>query len=162
MTLGSDLAGLLLLLWSQIASLWPLYPLLAGIGLAQAMTLYEPAFAVVARRYGTEARRGITALTRWGGFASTVFVPLIQWLLNTVDWRTTLAVHGLINIVLCVPLYLGVINSKVDTPSPTPASATESTPLSGRPAVRWALRQPAFWGLLVAFTVYYGIFSGLS
>ena len=50
MALGSGLAGLLLLVWSQIASLWALYPLLAGIGLAQAMTLYEPAFAVVARR----------------------------------------------------------------------------------------------------------------
>jgi hypothetical protein len=28
--------------------------------------------------------------------------------------------------------------------------------------VRWALRQPAFWGLLIAFTVYYATFSGLS
>jgi drug/metabolite transporter (DMT)-like permease len=80
-TLGSGLAGLLLLAWSQIASLWALYPLLAGIGLAQAMTLYEPAFAVVARRYDSEARRGITALTLWGGFASTVFVLVIQFLL---------------------------------------------------------------------------------
>jgi predicted MFS family arabinose efflux permease len=163
MTFGSLLAGLLLLLWSQIASLWPLYPLLAGIGLAQAMTLYDPAFAVVARRYGTEARRGITALTLWGGFASTLFVPLIQWLLNTVDWRSTLVVLGLINIGLCAPLYLGVIDSKVDAPSLAPALATESTPpLTGQPALRWALGQPAFWGLLVAFTVYYGMFSGLS
>src|SRR4029078_7206977 len=110
MALGSGLAGLLLLVWSQIASLWALYPLLAGIGLAQAMTLYEPAFAVVARRYGLEARRGITALTLWGGFASTVFVPLIQLLLNAVDWRGTLVVLGLINIGLCVPLYLVAIN----------------------------------------------------
>jgi predicted MFS family arabinose efflux permease len=28
--------------------------------------------------------------------------------------------------------------------------------------VRWALRQPAFWGLLVSFTAYYGTFSGLT
>src|SRR4029078_7937250 len=117
MALGSGLAGILLLLWSQIASLWTLYPLLAGIGLAQARTLYEPAFAVVARRYGSEARRGITALTLWGGFASTVFVPLIQLLLNTVDWRSTLVVLGLVNIALCAPLYRGVINSKLDAPA---------------------------------------------
>jgi predicted MFS family arabinose efflux permease len=163
MALGSGLAGILLLLWSQIASLWPLYPLLAGIGLAQAMTLYEPAFAVVARRYGAEARRGITALTLWGGFASTVFVPVIQWLLNTVDWRTTLVVLGLINIGLCVPIYLGAINPNADVHPPEQATVTTSTvPLTGRPAVRWALHQPTFWGLLVAFTVYYGMFSGLS
>lgn len=163
MTLGSGLAGLLLLLWSQIASLWPLYPLLSGVGLAQAMTLYEPAFAVVARRYGLSARRGITALTLWGGFASTVFVPLIQWLLNTVGWRSTLVVLGLINIGLCAPLYLGVVNPKLDAPSATLTAAIDTaSPLRGQPALRWALQQPAFWGLLVAFTVYYGMFSGLS
>jgi MFS family permease len=163
MALGSGLAGILLLVWSQIASLWALYPLLAGIGLAQAMTLYEPAFAVVARRYGSEARRGITALTLWGGFASTVFVPLIQLLLNAVDWRSTLIVLGLINIGLCAPLYLGVINAKVDVHSREPAPvAPDDAPLAGQRAMRWALHQRAFWGLLVAFTVYYATFSGLS
>jgi predicted MFS family arabinose efflux permease len=137
--------------------------LLAGIGLAQAMTLYEPAFAVVARRYGSEALRCITSLTLWGGFASTVFVPLIQLLLNAVDWRATLVVLGLINIGLCAPLYLGVINAKMDAQPREPTSATSSAaPLTGRRAVHWALHQPAFWGLLVAFTVYHGIFSGLN
>lgn len=75
MTLGSALAAFLLLAWSLLSAGWALYPVFAGIGLAQAMTLHEPAFAVVARRYGPEARSGITALTLWGGFASTVFVP---------------------------------------------------------------------------------------
>jgi hypothetical protein len=64
------------------------------------MTLYEPAFAIVARRYGSEARRGITSLTLWGGFASTVFVPLVHLLLNAVDWRSTLVALGVINIGL--------------------------------------------------------------
>src|SRR5688500_14486919 len=40
-----------------VASLWALYPLLVGIGLAQAITLYEPAFAVVARRYALWRRQ---------------------------------------------------------------------------------------------------------
>jgi MFS family permease len=162
MALGSGLAGLLLLLWSRITGVWALYPLLAGIGLAQALTLYEPAFAVVARRYGSEARRGITALTLWGGFASTVFVPLIQLLLNLVDWRGTLVVLGAINLGLCAPLYLGIIDAKADAPPPAPASVTSSAPLTGRRAVRWVVGQPAFWGLLVAFTIYYATFSGLS
>ncbi len=127
------------------------------------MTLYEPAFAVVARRYGSEVRRGITALALWGGFASTVFVPLIQFLLNELDWRSALAVLGLINLGLCAPLYLAVIDAKVDAQPPEPASVTSSeVPLVGRRAVRWALRRPAFWGLLIAFTVYYATFSGLS
>jgi predicted MFS family arabinose efflux permease len=163
MTLGSGLAGLLLLVWSRIASLWTLYPLLALLGLAQAMTLYEPAFAVVARRYGSDARRGITALTLWGGFASTVFVPLIQFMLNVADWRSTLVALGLINLGLCVPLYLAVIDANVEARPPEPAPVTHNeAPLAGRRAVRWALHQRAFWGLLIAFTVYYATFSGLG
>ena len=163
MALGSGLAGLLLLAWSQITGLWALYPLLIGIGLAQAMTLYEPAFAVVARRYGSEARRGITALTLWGGFASTVFVPLIQFLFNELDWRSTLVVLGVINLGLCVPLHLAVIDARADARLPAPALVTGSElPLMGRRAARRTLRQPSFWGLLLAFTVYYGTFTGLS
>jgi predicted MFS family arabinose efflux permease len=161
--LGSGLAGVLLLAWSQIGSLWLLYPLLIGIGLAQAMTLYEPAFAVVARRYGSEARRGITALTLWGGFASTVFVPLIQFLLDRLDWHGTLVVLGAINLGLCVPLYLAVIDAKLDAQPPAPTAVTNSkAPLAEQRSARWALHQPAFWGLLLAFTVYYGTFTGLS
>ena len=165
MVLGSAAAGLLLLAWSQVAGLRSFYPLFAGIGLVQAMTLYEPAFAVVARRYGpADARRGITALTLWGGFASTVFVPLIQVLLDGVGWRDTLATLGLINLALCVALHLAVIDPRADAPRPAPTSSTgaAAAPLAGRRAVLWAARRPAFWGLLVAFTVYYGTFSALT
>lgn len=162
MTFGSILAGVLLLAWSQIGSLWTLYPLLAGIGLAQAMTLYEPAFAVIARHYGAETRRGITALTLWGGFASTVFVPVIQFLLNHLDWRNTLIILGLINLGFCVTLHFIVIKTKGDAQTSRLAIPDAAASLSGRRAVRWAFHQQAFWGLLVAFTVYYATFSGLT
>ena len=99
MTCGSVLAGALLLAWSQVESLVVFYVLFAGIGLLQAATLYEPAFAVVARRFGAgNARSPITALTLWGGFASTVFIPLIQLLLDHLGWRGALIVLGGINL----------------------------------------------------------------
>jgi predicted MFS family arabinose efflux permease len=156
---GSLLGGLLLLAWSQIGSLWALYPLMAGIGLAQAMNLYEPAFAVIVRRVGTEARQGITTLTLWGGFASTVFVPLIQFLLDHRSWRETLMILGLIMLAVCVPLHLAVIGQGRPT---LPAPPGDAAPLQGRLAVRWAIKQPVFWALAVTFTFYYGIFSGLT
>ena len=162
MAIGSALAGLLLLAWSRVDSLWQLYPLLVGVGVAQAMTLYEPAFAVVARRYGPQARSGITALTLWGGFASTVFVPLIQWLINALDWRLALVALGAINLGLCAPLYLAAIDPRADAPPSAPAVEPAAAQSGGRPVVRWALRQPAFWGLAVAFTVYAALFSGLG
>ncbi|HYD68888.1 MFS transporter, partial [Azospirillum sp.] len=153
---GALLAALLLCAWSFAGGLWTLYPLFAGIGLAQAMTLYEPAFAVVARRYGADARAGITALTLWGGFASTVFVPLIQLLIDHAGWRgTLLALAGLTLLFAALPNRLAI---DADADAPAPAAA----PMAGRQAVGWALRRPAFWGLAVAFTVYYGVFSGLT
>lgn len=162
MTLGSVLAGGLLLLWSQLSNLWMLYPLLLGIGLAQAMTLYEPAFAVVARRYGTDIRRGVTAVTLWGGFASTVFVPVIQFLLDQVDWRNTLVVLGCINLLVCGALYFVVINPRQDAPvHASLPTKTHAASEAEKRAVRWALGQRAFWGLLIAFTIYYATFSGL-
>ncbi|HYH22680.1 MAG TPA: MFS transporter [Azospirillum sp.] len=153
---GALLAALLLAAWSFTGGLWSLYPLFIGIGLAQAMTLYEPAFAVVARRYGADARAGITALTLWGGFASTVFVPVIQFLLDHVGWRgALLALAALTLLFAALPNRLA-IDGAADAPAPATA------PIAGRHAVGWALRRPAFWGLAVAFTVYYGVFSGLT
>ena len=44
----------------------------AVIGTGMGAGLYDAAFSTLGRIYGTDARRAITALTLWGGFASTV------------------------------------------------------------------------------------------
>ena len=48
------------------------------LGAAMAMTLYDPAFMVLTKRYPLRYREGITALTLVGGFASTLSFP--AWL----------------------------------------------------------------------------------
>ena len=157
MTLGSALGGSLLLLWSQIQSLYALYAIFLGLGVALSMTLYEPGFAVTARRFGPDSRRGITTLTLWGGFASTVFIPITQGLINTVGWRDTLVILGLVNLVINTTLHCLVIDRGKDAPQvPSPSDLS-----SGHP-VRWALRQPVFWGLLLSFTLYYGVFGAMT
>ncbi|MBV6271858.1 hypothetical protein KVP09_02855 [Alcaligenaceae bacterium CGII-47] len=56
----------------------------------------------MARRVGTnKARAGITAITLWGGFASTVFIPLVQLSLDHWGWRDALLVLALINGLIC-------------------------------------------------------------
>ena len=159
LTLGAAAGGLLLVAWSRVDSLWAFYAVFAGIGLAQSMTLYEPAFAVVALRFGAEARRGITALTLWGGFASTVFVPVLQALLDRLGWRDALLVLGVFNLVVVVALHLAVVPRAAAPPRAAPRPAAPAH--DGRP-VAWALRQPAFWGLMIAFTVYHGAFSAMT
>ncbi len=163
MTCGSVLAGALLLAWSQVESLVVFYVLFAGIGLLQAATLYEPAFAVVARRFGAgNARSPITALTLWGGFASTVFIPLIQLLLDHLGWRGALIVLGGINLMLCAGIYWAVIDPTADTLQDCDTEGAR-LPTEGRSTVmKWALRSPVFWALAIAFTAYIATFSALT
>jgi hypothetical protein len=157
---ASVLAGLLLIAWSQVESIAVLYILLAGVGCLQAAVLTEVAFAVVSRRFGAaNARSGIVALTLWAGFASTVFIPLIQFLLDHFGWRQTLMILGSINIVLCGGLYAVVIDPEADASSQT-VDQHASQPLAGTRAIGWALKSPIFWTLAIALTAYWAVFSG--
>lgn len=162
MTFGSLLAGLLLLAWSQVSSLMVFYVIFAGIGCLQAATLYEPAFAVIANQMGTDkARQGITTLTLWGGFASTVFIPLIDRLLVQVGWRETLMILGGVNMIICASLYAAVIHPKQNQPL-QPAHPNKSPTLKKHWIVPWVLQQPIFWALMVSFLMYAAVFSAFT
>lgn len=165
MTGGALLGGLLFALWSQVHGLTLFYALFGGIGIAMAATLYEPAFAVVARRFGAGARSGITALTLWGGFASTVFVPVTQFLIDHLGWRDAVLVLGLVTMA-SGGLYLWVIDPRRDAePLRDAVTPTATGPRDGPgdgSAVPWALRQPTFWALTLAVTLYIGAMSGLT
>lgn len=152
---ASVLAGGLLLLWSFVGNLTLFYVAAAGVGALQAATLYEPAFAVIARRIGpASARNAITALTLWGGFASTVFIPVVQLLLNRYGWRGTLEVMAGVNVLLCAGLYFAVIDPSMDAPHPfVPHTDRPKAPLQA------ALRNPVFWGLALTFTAYTATFA---
>lgn len=165
---GALLGGLMLAAWSQVHSLAIFYAVFGLIGIAQAMTLYEPAFAVVARRYGAGARSGITALTLWGGFASTVFVPVTQILLDQLGWRGALLVLAAITMAGAGALNLWVIDGRGEEPGALEpvATAASGNAASGNATsgavVRWALGQPTFWALALAITLYFGAMSGLT
>ena len=155
MSIASLAIGLLLIGWGMMDNLVLYYVLLAGIGALQAATLYEPAFAVIARRAGPlHARNGITALTLWGGFASTVFIPIVQLLL--VGWRGTLEVLGAINIMVCASLYWLVIDPSRDQHRPPAHAGTPRQPIKD------ALRRPVFWGIAAAFTLFTATFSAFT
>jgi len=85
------------------------FSMLAGwllAGVAMAACLYDPAFATLHQISGTSYRRAVTALTLFGGFASTVFWPLSQFLLDGIGWRETFAVYAGLHLVVCLPLHL--------------------------------------------------------
>jgi MFS family permease len=96
MTGGSLLAALLLLAWAATDGLAAFYTIWAGLGLAMAAVLYEPAFAVVANWFHRLRGRALTLLTFVAGFASVIFVPLATWLVQTYEWRRALVWLALI------------------------------------------------------------------
>jgi hypothetical protein len=70
-----------------------------------AATLYDPAFATLHHLAGTSYRRAVTALTLFGGFASTVFWPLSQLLLEVFGVRWTFLFYAALHVFVCLPLH---------------------------------------------------------
>ena len=77
------------------------------LGLAMRLTLYEGAFAALARAGGPEARRPISQITLLGGLASTVFWPIGHTLAGRFGWRGALLAYAALAL-LTIPLHLTV------------------------------------------------------
>jgi hypothetical protein len=111
------------LLCVGLATTLPVY--LAGwivIGAGMGAGLYDAAFATLGTLYGLEARRTITVLTLFGGFASTVCWPLSAYLLEHLGWRGTCFAYAAIQLGFSLPAYLLLL------PSPAPALSAASLP----------------------------------
>ncbi|AVP58167.1 MFS transporter [Pseudorhodoferax aquiterrae] len=76
----------------------------AVMGLAMGSGLYEAAFATAVRLHGQQARRTITGITLFAGFASTVGWPLTAWLESTMGWRGACLVWAGLHLVIGLPL----------------------------------------------------------
>jgi hypothetical protein len=68
--------------------------------------LYDAAFATLGRLYGREARASITALTLFGGLASTLCWPLSALLVSSFGWRGACLAYAAIQFGFVLPLYL--------------------------------------------------------
>ncbi len=147
MTLGSVVVGLGLLAHSQIESLTGFYGVWVCIGLGLSATLYTPAFAVVTRRFPADFRRGIIVLTFLGGLASTVFIPLSSWLIDTWGWRHALVVLACFQLGVCAPLHAWLLRGARQPQAP---GMHPEHPLASQIPLRTFLKQSPFW-LLTAF-----------
>lgn len=191
MTAGSLLAGVMLLALSRVGSAVGFYAAWMGLGVSMSCILYEPAFAVLTRVHGAQARRAITMVTLLGGFASTVFWPLGQWLIEHQGWRSACVTLGLVHLVFGAPAHwLSIGRTRARAGATTlreePGSRANATALHAEPASRadettvrgvlpshpdaseasWTLRRaladPAFYCLAGAFVSYQFVFSSTA
>ena len=124
---GSALGALALAVLALAQNTGMLIAGFAIAGLAMAGCLYDPAFATLHAISGTAYRKAVTALTLFGGFASTVFWPLSQFLLDAYGWRTAFVVYAALNLFVCLPLHLWILprgpGSVSHTAAPSDATA---------------------------------------
>ncbi len=81
----------------------------ATLGAGMAAGLYDAAFASLGAIYGKEARGAITAVTLFGGFASTVCWPLSAYLVAHFGWRGTCFAYAGVHLAVALPLYLAIL-----------------------------------------------------
>ncbi|MGW5687240.1 MFS transporter [Nonomuraea sp. NPDC003754] len=157
MTAGSVLGTLAVLAWSQVTSLPQLYGVFLAIGVASAMVLYEPAFAVIVNWFDGNGRaNALLALTIVAGFASAVFLPLTGLLVDRYGWRQALVVLAIGYGVTAIPLHACVVRRRAD-----PAAAARP-PAQRADLVRAAVRGRPFWLLVAAFTAHSGAVATIA
>jgi MFS family permease len=93
---GALVAAALLWLWALAPHVVILYVVWAGLGACMAATLYEPAFAIVGQsiRDPRARLRALSAVTVFGGLASTALLPATALLIDRWHWRASVAVLG--------------------------------------------------------------------
>lgn len=144
MTVGSLLAGICLVLHSQVTSLAGLYVVWLGLGVAMSAVLYSPAFALVTRRFSLDFRRAIITLTFLGGLASTVFIPLIAWLMGLLGWRGALLCLAALHLLVCVPLHWAVLRGAPLSAAPDRGTLDTAADLPQQAGVQTLMRSLPF------------------
>ena len=152
---GSALAALAL---AAIASASSLSGFVAGwllAGLAMSATLYEAAFPALSQFAGERYRAALTALTLFGGLASTAFWPLSWQLEHSLGWRSTLLVFAGLHLGLCLPLHRWLL--------PGPGGAGGAGAALPRPvASRKALHDRGLGWLAASFALNAFVFSAIG
>jgi MFS family permease len=120
-----------LLLHSMVHSALGFYLAWTLLGAGLAATLYNPAFSIVTRRFPNDFRRAIITLTFLGGLASTVFIPLVAWLIAELGWRHALWVLAAIHLFVCAPLHARVLRH---APAPAPVAVRAGSVAGAAPA----------------------------
>ncbi|MBI2216333.1 MAG: MFS transporter [Candidatus Rokubacteria bacterium] len=157
MTAGSCLATVLMIAWSRVESVWALYLVWCGLGLAMAAILYEPAFVAIVQWFSTHRDRAMLTLTLAAGLASTIFMPLEAWLLARLGWRTSVLTLGVVLAVVTIPLHAIALRPAPKPPAPPPGAepirGAEPIGAVAGVGLHAAARAAIFWVLAVAFVV---------
>lgn len=153
---GAGIAGAILLVaMSQVSALWQFWAVWIGLGIVNAMCLYEACFAIITVTVGTKAKQAITVVTLIAGFASSLSFPAAFALIEVMGWRNALLVFAAVTVAVAIPLALLGFRELERHKTPA-AEVPQGTGREGREALRSAV----FWGLAMGFTTI-GVVHGM-
>ncbi len=122
-------------------------------GVAMAVCLYDAAFTALNEMAGPSYRKAVTAVTLFGGFASTAFWPLSQVLLDVVGWRNTLFLYAMLQGLICFPIHLWLLPRRAPQPPLKAAAVTDVATAGKFSGYAW---------LALAFAMGAFVFSAMS
>lgn len=111
------------------------YAAWACLGLAMRFTLYDAAFAALARIGGPGSKRAMSQITLLGGLASTTFWPVGHLLAGAFGWRGALVAYAGLAL-LTIPLHLAIPDARHDPEAPG-GGAVVRQPLAEGARDRW-------------------------
>jgi len=145
MTLGSGVGVVGVLVWSQARTLSELYLAFALVGVAQTMSTYDAAFAVIVAAIRSERRDAtILTMTMIVGLTTYLASPIMGWLAGWLGWRGTLLVLAVGIALTGVPGHLQAI--------PPAALHRRRAPQRTGASLAEVLHSSRFWLLALAFT----------
>lgn len=124
MTLGSVLIALGTAGLALAHGVAAYYAAWVCLGLAMRATLYDAAFATLARIAGPDAGRPIAQVTLLGGLASTCFWPIGHLLADAFGWRGALWAYALIALAT-MPLHLAIPQGRYQDAARAPGGAPQ-------------------------------------
>lgn len=126
MVLGSVAASLSLALIAVAPDPVTLAIALAAMEIVSSTVLYATAFTAIVQVGGLSAQKSIIHLTLIAGFASTLFWPLTSFLHGVLSWREVYLVFAALNVVVCIPVHLGLARLTSKAVLDTHGAAEES------------------------------------
>jgi len=158
MSVGTVVGIASFLIWAYASSLYLFYGSWILMGIAMACTLYEPAFYVLTRSFPDDYKKVITWLTLAGGFASTIFIPITDYLIRAIGWQQTLLVLATVNLGISLPIHYWVLPVR-DTPK---VSSGNKKLLDFGLFSEPSFKKQIFWGLNLWFVVFNSIATGIT
>lgn len=161
MSFGTAAGVVAFLIWASTSSLYLFYFSWILMGIAMASSLYEPAFYVLTRSFPGDYKKVITWLTLAGGFASTIFIPVTDFLIRSLGWQQTLFMLALVNLFVALPIHLWKLPVR-DSTQTSSSSSQNSKLLDFGLFSESSFKPRTFWGLNLWFVVFNSIATGIT